>query len=244
MMDDAHPGLSALFNAQHAANVASEGELEALCASLRPVIKGRLAGKSVDAEDLDEMCQETMVRVVEALRRSRQPDRDRIQNLNGYACTVADRVLTDHIRHTRPNWSRLKRRISYLLSSAAGTELSHWRLGDLMIVGLSKWQGRPIVATTRYRGLCDDSRAFCAEGLAGRDASEMPLRELLVSFFRWIETPLDLDHLTGQVAELCNVRELSPSSLETLPSSGDANAISPMDIEAFVIDSLSSEAFR
>src|SRR5438067_1990708 len=92
----------------------SERDLEALLAGLRPYVRRLLRKGAIPPEEMEDLTAEAIRRLLLALRRSRESGAARILDAAGYASTVAQHVLIDHIHHGRI-WRRWKRRIVEVL---------------------------------------------------------------------------------------------------------------------------------
>jgi RNA polymerase sigma factor (sigma-70 family) len=231
-------------------DVACETTLSSLMECVRPAIRKRLQEKHIAGDDLEDLYIETAERLLTATRRSREQPDHHIGNYMSYALTVADTVFEDHIRRTKPNWCRLKRRILYLLDNKAGTKVfARWRLSLRWLGGLFTWQGQKFQPTPAYNILCSSPESLCNLVFAHRSPEQVPLPELLARLFRWLETPLEVDELTNHVAHLQGIADQRPHSLEGLAMAAERDVdhfmpASAHDVAAEVMESLSSELFR
>jgi DNA-directed RNA polymerase specialized sigma24 family protein len=219
-------------------------------AELRAPIRRRLMDRGVTGEDLDDLCAETLARLIATARRSATEPNLPIEHPQRYALTVADTVFDDHLRRTHPNWYRLKRRILYLLDAAhPRNPFARWRLRLDWLAGFARWSGMPFRRTSRYRHLAH-AGAQCPWLLAAldnRSPEQVPLPELLALLFRLIETPLELSELTTLLADLQQIREIASLSLDdpaTAATSAHALATRPDAVAEAVVDALAALEFH
>jgi hypothetical protein len=244
------PGRSRGLPARSHAPVDSEAALGALVEAARPHVRRQLRQRCGDPELLEDLCAETLRRLVEASRRSREPGAASIGDLAAYSRTVAETVFADHVRRVRPNWCRLKRRVVDLLDGRGGCDWfarwrSRWGLSRAWLGGLRAWSGRGARTTPPYLALCADVRPFCLGALDGRDPAVLPLHELLRRLFEHAGTPIEVDELTSHLAVLRRVEDSLELSLEALEGDGDVPAsAAAADPAAAVIRALASDALR
>src|SRR5438552_1580476 len=135
--------------------------VEALVKSVRPLIERRLRQRGLRDEDLEDLAAEAVRRLMEAFCAGEDAEETRARDSQAYALAVADSVFADHLRRTRPNWYRLKRRVLYLLDGKAGGDLfARWRCRPRpeWLGGFLAWRGRPFRPTARHRELCQRKR--------------------------------------------------------------------------------------
>lgn len=220
-------------------------DLTELATSAQHLIRGRLASKRLDEDALDDLCSEAMQRLLFAARRSAETGSG-IENPAAYALTVADRVFEDHLRRRRPHWCRLRRRLLYLLDGMGRTShpFARWRITSEWLAGLAAWRGTPFRPSSRYHAFCS-SPAFClSKMLSGASADQVPLPRLLLALFRWIETPLELNELTRRVAELQQLEDPPPLSLEALQETSDLSIADAAELAGSVLDRMAAAQLR
>lgn len=223
-------------------------EEEALVLGARERMRRRLAGRGVPAEEMDDLCQEALERLLYAARHREAIGDAPIGNLDAYTLTVADSVFEDYLRRTRPNWHRLKRRLVYLLDGkAGGTLFARWKLTADWLGGFARWRGLPFLLSPRYLTLLENRDAFCQQAFADRAPEQTPLPELLASLCRWLGTPLEINDLTTRIAALQNLSEPTLLQLEGAPNDNAPErwlAADTEEIASKVVNALSDEAFR
>lgn len=228
------------FYATNGEDRTADRELTALVECVRPLIRQRLRTKGAEGEDIEELCGETITRIIEAIRSSHAPDGRRIAICYHYVLTSADHVFADYLRRLRPNWYRLRRRILYLLDvrgskdsevpSAAhpegtettkGSPFARWYLRYDCFGGFARWHGQSFQQTNTYRAFCANRNLLSSQRLQHRDPAHLPLPELLAHLFQWLGTPLEVDELTTHVAALQQVSDAPSLSLDALAEAGE-----------------------
>ena len=223
--------------------------LDALLSRTQDAVRQRLARHGVTREDLEDCHAETMARLCQAAQKSRSEPQKAIENYPAYALKVADRVFQDYMRIKRPNWRRLKRQILYLLKGKSGGALFHlWKQNLHWLGGFARWCGRPFQPTPRYQTLQENAERFQKQVLENRGAEQVPLPELLALLFRYIETPLELDELTGHIAALRQMKEQEVLSLDGAGFAGESGALARRaeseDMAEAVLNALTNETFQ
>lgn len=82
-------------------DAASDAAASALIACAQPDVRAYLAGQGARGDDLDDLCQQCRVRLLQALRASHAPGARPIENWTAFARTTARNLLTDSYRHRR-----------------------------------------------------------------------------------------------------------------------------------------------
>lgn len=227
--------------------------LERLVEEVRPAVRRRLQQKGISGEELEDLHLETLERFSGALtRRSQCSDNNRIdiEEPTRYALTVADTVFDDHLRRTRPNWCRLKRRILYLLDNNQTKKLfARWKHRTAWIAGFTRWNLHPFRPSARYHAFCNRPALFCQQELGNQEPDKLPLPTLMAHLFRWLGTPVEVDELTTHLAALQNITDTRLLSLEGMAEESGVSIdcwIPPSeeDVSARVLDAMEGETFR
>ena len=212
-----YPDISQKSNAS-----SEDAAISALLARVYGRMRQRLVERGLTGEELEDVQSDAVQRLLVAARRGPRDSGPRFENELAYALRVAESAFDDHLRRSRPNWCRLKRRILYLLDGPNGAVLfARWRWEQEWLGGFARWRGQGVRSTARYRDFCARSERFCCEALADRSAEQVPLPELLARLFHWLATPLELDELTGHVASLQQVKDRDNLSLQAMQEAGD-----------------------
>jgi hypothetical protein len=243
----------------YASDEDADAALEALIGCVRPHIRQRLARKDDGHEELEDLCSESVRRLVEATQRSRAPDCQPIREYISYALATADNVFAHHLRRTRPNWCRLRRRLIYLLDEGGRGRFARWKAAASgppvgpqpdpgWLGGFARWRGQSFRDTPRYQAFCADYGPFCRAALQHRDPREVPLPELVGHLFEEVGTPLEVDELTRHLAALHQVSDSPPLSLEGLREDSGCRDHAPIppgeDLAASVVRAVASEQLR
>ena len=223
--------------------------LEHVVSEARPAVRQRLKQKGIEANDLEDLCEESLARFAQALQRRQTRHEDELERPTRYALAVADTVFDDYLRRTRPNWCRLKRRVLYLLDNTKAKGLfSRWKSRVVWIGGFARWSEHPFRPSARYHAFCSRPHLFCQQELPDLNPVQMPLPALMAHLFRWLGTPLEVDELTTHLACLQNVEDNRALSIEEMAAREDANPdrLLPAadDVAAQVLDALQGETFR
>lgn len=169
----------------------------------------RRADEFARAEDVRG---EVMLQLVVRLRNFRADYATRpIADFNAYVAAAAYNAYDRHISRMYPQRRRLKNGLRYLLTHRGGFAL--WQAADgAWVCGFDRWRsdarGTDVSAYGSLQQLREDPRAFA------RGASEERLwhdrkhaYELLSAVFEWAGVPVELELLTGVVADWWNVTD-------------------------------------
>ncbi len=159
---------------------------------------GNRAGGEKDTEDVRS---EVVLRLVGRLRAFlSSPAENGIGDFRAYAAVTVYNTCHEYLRQKFPRWASLKNTLRYALSHQPG--LAIWENENHeWLCGLEKWRGRA------------ESGGPLAEIPA--EARERQPVEALAATLRALGGPMELDALTGLVAELWGVHD------ETAPDPGD-----------------------
>lgn len=227
--------------------------LERLVGEVRPAVRRRLQQKGISGEELEDLHLEALERFSSALIRRSQCDDKNLLNIDAptrYALAVADTVFDDHLRRTRPNWCRLKRRILYLLDGTQAKKVfGRWKHRSAWIAGFTRWNLNPFRPSARYHAFSNRPSLFCEQELGDQEPDKMSLPTLMAHLFRWLGTPLEVDDLTTHVAALQKISDARTLSIEGMAEEAGASPDcwlppSPEDVSAHVLDAMEGESFR
>lgn len=184
----------------------------------------RRADEFAKAEDVRG---EVMLQLVVRLRNFRADYSARpIADFNAYVAAAAYNTYDRHISRMYPQRRRLKNGLRYLLTHRGGFAL--WQATDgEWVCGFDRWRsgvpGAEVSAYGSLRQLREDPRAF-ARG-AGEEHhwhDRKHAYELLSAVFEWAGVPVELDLLTGIVADWWNVTD-EKVELDAARDSGEGN---------------------
>ena len=201
------------------ARVVSHEESEELLAQILrehadPIIRSILVykvrtcvyAKSRQLEDSDDIRSDIHVSLIRRLRRLRgvQPDGP-IASLRGYVAKTTYNAFNDYLRRVYPAWARLKHRIRHLLANIDGFAAWEGYDGD-QHCGLAHMRAKPVAAQAmaRLQAFVDGGAAMHGVAPAG-ELGHPELRHLVTELFRFVGSPLDVDHVVGAVATLAGI---------------------------------------
>lgn len=175
---------------------------------------GRDGGGRTDAEDVRA---EVMLQLVQRLHNFRADYAARpIRDFGAYVAAAAYNACDRHVSRKYPQRRRLKNGLRYLLTHRPGFAL--WQTGaGAWVAGLHEWRAGsshsrgdlwPEGAGGRLQQLREDSRAFARGEVSRPDFGDRKnAYDLLGAIFRWAAEPVELDLLTGVVAEWWGVTD-------------------------------------
>ncbi len=191
-----------------------------MCEQAEPVIREivgarlRIYSGSFAAEgEYEDVCSEVRVQLLMRLAAlSANPAEQAIRDFRAYVAVTAYRACAAYLRRKYPQRFQLKHKLRFLLSHR--TEFAVWEKdAGILIGGLAVWRNQPLAPSAQSRerleNLRKDPRRCAQTALPRKAAAGVPLAELVAALFHWVGQPLELDELTGTVAELWGVRDHS-----------------------------------
>lgn len=155
---------------------------------------------------------EVMLQLVVRLRNFRADHATRpIADFNAYVAAAAYNAYDRHISRMYPQRRRLKNGLRYLLTHRGGFAL--WQTADgAWVCGFDHWRpgarGAEVSAYGSLQQLREDPRAFARGASDERHWHDRKhAYELLSAVFEWAGVPVELDLLTGVVADWWNVTD-------------------------------------
>ncbi|MBL8176216.1 MAG: sigma-70 family RNA polymerase sigma factor [Bryobacterales bacterium] len=196
---------------------AEQASLAELIALAEPVIRrtvlARLAGRW---DDIDDVCSEARLELLlHARRMKRQPAIKPIEDFATYAGTLARNTCFRYFRRRRPDRTRLKKQVRFVLSDEAGfaTRQMHGRIW----CGLSGW------SESQPPGRLPD---------AGSIQGERDLSELLRQIFSSSGGPVELGPLVDLIADIWRI----PAGGEVEVAEGPADIPATLPAPDTVLD--------
>lgn len=243
------PNRSETIATYHGASQQEPQYLDRIVRTTTPHIRKRLRHSGASDETLEDLTVETVERLVKAVRRREARAEIQMSDPIRYALAVADTVFDDYIRLQRPQWARLKRRVIYLIDSPKHSMIfKRWKYRSEWIAGFTRWLNHPFRPNARYHTLCSQPDSFCHQELHDHSPSELSLDRLMMHLFRWLGIPVEVDELTTRIADLQEIKDNTPLSLDEMAQQAEREPdfwIPPSeeDVERFVLDSLESSTF-
>lgn len=171
----------------------------------RPVIRGVLSrtfgGAPLRQDDLDDLEAGVLLRVVQKLQSVAAGRGDAVRKLDDYVARLTYNAVADLRRAQSPEWSRLKKRLRYALSSDA--RLASWDGPAGTLCGLARWHGR--------------TDAVQPAPLLAAGLEALRPAEALVRLFERAGGPMLLDAVTTLLAGAGDVHE-EPAAEQTDPA--------------------------
>lgn len=175
---------------------------------------GRDGGGRAEADDVHG---EVMLQLVQRLYNFRSDHAARpIRDFGAYVAAAAYNACDRHVSRKYPQRRRLKNGLRYLLTHRPGFAL--WQTGaGAWVTGLHEWRAGPAHLEDesgrdggggRLQQLREDARAFARGKDSRSDLSDRKnAYDLLSAVFTWADEPVELDLLTGLVAEWWGVTD-------------------------------------
>lgn len=186
-----------------------------------PKVRGFLRSRGFRDDDLEDLQQETSLRVWQALCRP-SASGDGIDNIPAYAKRVAFSVTAEHLSgrlRRQPKKRELLHRVLEALSN--DRVFAVWRERGEKWCGLVRWRGEPTSNSTRLDEFqAGQYEAFVRGSLGNRTAQEFVGKEmerlplLLAHLFTWIEMPLPVNDLVLHLMQLLNLVDMRFESLD------------------------------
>jgi hypothetical protein len=208
-----------------------------MCEQAEPVIRkivgSRLhiyAGAAASEGEYEDVCSEVRVQLlVQLAALSANPAEQGIRDFCAYVAATAYRACAAYLRRKYPQRFQLKHKLRFLLSHRLG--FAAWEsAAEVLVGGLTVWRDHPTAPSAqsrrRLQQLRDDPRGCAQAALPRKAAAGVPLAELIAALFNWVGQPLELDELTGIVAELWDVRDqVAPRGRDTKGAAGEREAM-------------------
>lgn len=161
-----------------------------------------------EADEVDDLCQDAILRLISCLKVLRNDPTDyKIRSLDDFAAKIALNVYNKYLRKKYPQRYSLKRRLYYLLVNR--NDFALWKEAYEKIAGLFVWKEirKSKKRSAELDGIREDSWPFIKSKLAGRPLSQVPLDQLLLGVFEWIEHPLETELLVDTVAGMLKIKD-------------------------------------
>ncbi len=158
--------------------------------------------------DAQDLYQETMIRIVQALDDLRRSSENRgIDDFRKYVAGVAGNVCRDYLRARSPARRRLKDNIRLVLTRHPDFAL--WQAEGDYLSGFSRWRerGAPPPWSQKTSALAEKIEEFRSTTYSREQPWRLPLPKILSDLFKWTSRPLELDTVVKIVAALLNVRD-------------------------------------
>jgi hypothetical protein len=207
---------------------------------LCPKVRAFLRSKGVKDDDLEDLLQDTSLRLWQALCKPCPPG-STIGNMPAYAKRVAFSVLAEYLGRKlkqQPNKRKLLHAVWDALN--AGEIFACWEQRHEKWCGLASWSGK----ASRTSARMDDFQAGkyedflrirlgnrAAREFVGEDFSRLPI--LMAHLLVWIEMPLPVNELVLHLAQMLAVADMRFESFESLEEERGREPFSTDDKELF-----------
>ncbi len=219
---------------------------EALSGSVVDLVHKAIGRREVgDLEDFEEECVVAIWARISVLKTD--DTTSGIDNLEAFVRQAVHNRYCDAIRRKRPKWYNLKLELLEIFSGKANVDgFALWQSPEssARLCGFKDWTGAARSASGKCRELTDDESSFRRKHLKNRDPQELPVHELAAAVLDYCGAPVDIDALTGCVAQLVRARAEEVLSIDSQPD-GDDDSSAPVDwlispgteVEKQVVDS-------
>jgi hypothetical protein len=148
--------------------------------------RGRIG--SIRDDEREDLRASAMLRVLQRLRSTSDPDGASIANFDGYVATVTFHACDDLVRERLPRRTAAKNRICYVLGH--DIRFAQWTIGDEIVCGLEEWRGERSIA-----------RNVSMDGIRHL-AGDRDVRRFLTAIFFATQHPVELEAVVNAAAEL------------------------------------------
>jgi hypothetical protein len=186
-----------------------------------PRVRAFLRSKGVKDDDLEDMVQETGLRLWQVLRNPR-PQGSAIVKMQAYAKKVAFSVLAESLgRKLQQQPNKRKLLLAVLDALNAGDVFALWEQRGEKWCGLASWDGIAMHTSARMeRFLAGEYEDFLRQRLGNRapqefvgaDLARLPV--LMAHLFAWIAMPLPVNELVLHLAQMLSVADIRFESLD------------------------------
>lgn len=187
-----------------------------------PTVQRTLSRSHATAGAVDDVVADVRLRLVERIQAWRAGTADPVDNLAGYATTVAAHACYGLLRQQFPNRTRLRNRLRYLVTHHPAMALVEDAPG-LWRCHLRK--ARPAAITGSTQRFIETPREF-AEGLGLSETTPTPA--LIEGLLAGCDGPVEFDRLVDAVATLLGVRD---RELAIEEDSADPAPMTPVVLE-------------
>ncbi|MDH7600513.1 MAG: hypothetical protein QHI38_00015 [Armatimonadota bacterium] len=185
---------------------------------------------TADLDDFEEECIAAVWCKIAALA-SRETDTSTIGNLDAFVRQAVHNRYCDCIRRKRPKWYNIKLELMETLSGKTGVSgFAMWQCPKtgVRMCGYAQWKHLANPATAKCLSLIDNQEKFKRQFLNNRDPQELPLYELTAAILDFCGGPVELDTLTGCIAEMLQAKNENLLSIDAVPDP-DSDLSAPVD---------------
>jgi RNA polymerase sigma factor (sigma-70 family) len=190
---------------------------------IRQVLRRRLGfyvsaqGVNENNQDAEDLYQEAMTRVVQALTQLHSSAGADIVNFELYVSRVAANTCIDFFRAKSPANTRLKYRLRDLLKRHK--DLGSWEHHGEILCGFAPWRSmnKSAFSDQSDEDLRTQLDSFKLLYFADEDIQAAPLSQVVAALFDWISGPVEIDVLIGMIAYLLDIKDQQIEWLDDSP---------------------------
>jgi RNA polymerase sigma factor (sigma-70 family) len=185
-------------------------------------------------QDAEDLYQEIMTRVVQALHDLRNPlAKIVIEDLEQYVSRIASNCCHDVLRTKSPARARLKNSLRFLLTHHR--DFAVWKTPRETITGFAVWRDSSKFMSSETQAVDFEERLanFRSSRFPRQNIKQVPLTKIVAELFQWLGSPIELDALVDILAPLLDVQDYPVESFDE-----DARA----HVEAVTDSTLSSHS--
>ena len=180
---------------------------------IRLVLRRRLGfyvsaqGVNENNPDAEDLYQEGMTRVVQALTQLQSPSASVIENFELYVSRTAANLCADFLRAKSPARTRLKYSLRDLLKRHK--DLASWEYEGEILCGFASWRntGRIPFSDQSQQNLETNLDSFKSLHFADEDIRLASLPRIVAELFDWILGPVEIDALVHIIAYLLDLKD-------------------------------------
>ena len=184
-------------------------------------------GKSPHNKDAEDLFQEIMTKIVQALHDLTEPSSNAvIEDLQEYIGRITANCCNDVLRKQSPTRTRLKYNLRFLLTHHE--DFAIWKAAGLTLTGLAEWRNERLAPAQSMVSVdLDELASFKSATWPTENLKQVPLTLIVGEVFRRLSRPVEIDELVSIVAAIQNIKDLPTVALhENLPTdSSNAQAL-------------------
>ena len=180
---------------------------------IRQVLRRRLGfyvsaqGTNENNQDAEDLYQEAMTRVVQALTELQSSSGADIANFELYVSRIAANICIDFLRAKSPALTRLKYSLRDLLKRHK--DLASWKYDGEILCGFASWRNsrKSVFADQFHEDIETKLDSFKSLYFADEDIRLAPLSQVVAELFDWILGPVEIDVLVRMIAYLLDIKD-------------------------------------
>jgi len=180
-------------------------------------------GKSPHNKDAEDLFQEIMTKIVEALHDLTEPSSNAvIEDLQEYIGRITANCCNDVLRKQSPTRTRLKYNLRFLLTHHE--DFAVWKAAGLTLTGIAEWRNERLPAQSVVSLDLEELASFKSATWPTENLKQVPLILIVREVFRWLSRPVEIDELVSIVAAIQNIKDHPAVELHETLSTDTSNA--------------------